>query len=165
MIKVAAVGGAAHQGALQPELPDAPLELVGGGVGIGERQVRQAGEAIRVDRDEARERIVGLARPGGAVARRQQIGARSVQRQHLNAYAGLIQRPKPLLADLDEVSDLAEPRIGLVAGEVASGLRGFGRDASEQVGQQEVLFDPHDPPRLRLIGRHLRDSFFQPTNA
>lgn len=61
-----------------------PLELVGGGDGIGRGQRGKTGEPFRVALDRPRELIVDLARRGNSVRRGQLLQSGRGQRQHLN---------------------------------------------------------------------------------
>ena len=111
------------------QMLDAPFEFVCGGVGISQREMGQAGEAIGIGRDETSESVVGLARPDNAFARRQQVGAWTVKRQHLQADTRLLQHPEPALAEVAQLLDAAKAGVGLVAREVAALRRSRFRDA------------------------------------
>ena len=65
MVEILAVGVAVDHGAAEFQLPDAALELVGGGLGVLHRQMREAGIAVRPLLDFLGQEIVGrLARCG-----------------------------------------------------------------------------------------------------
>ena len=118
-----AVGHAVQHGALEAELGDAALELVGRGRRIVGRQAREGGEARRIGGDRRMQPVVDPARQrhrdvgGDLLRRRRAVG------EHLHVDAGLVHLLDAQRAEIEQaLVGLARPP-GFDAGEMGGHLR------------------------------------------
>ena len=81
-------------------MTDTSSKLFRGGIGVSQRQMRQARKAVWMGGNNSGEGIIRLARPGRTFPRWQQVGAWTVKGKHLMADAGFVQHPEPVLADI-----------------------------------------------------------------
>ena len=107
------VGQPVYQRALEAELGNRALQLVGRRLRIGSGDCGESGEPVGMRADRFVEPVIGAARqPDGGLGI-QLLQSRIGMRQHLQIDAGLVHFPQPQLADIVETLD--DPRrIGRV---------------------------------------------------
>ncbi len=81
IVEKAAFGQAIDQGAAEAEIADCALEFVGGGLWTSHRQVREAGEPIRMGGDRLGEHVIDVARKRDTFLAVNQVGAGAGGRQ------------------------------------------------------------------------------------
>ena len=92
MIEVTALRGSLDERALEAEVAHRALQFIRRRVGIGRGQVREPRVAGRVRGHLVGEQIVGLPGPARGRARRQEVGARAGEGEHLHGLPRGVER-------------------------------------------------------------------------
>jgi hypothetical protein len=103
VVEVAAAAVAVDVGALEAELADRSLQLLGRLFRRLDRQGGKAGEALGMLLHRLGEEVVGLARDGDRLRGVRLLDPRRVQREHLHVDVGGIHFRDALVADLTKL--------------------------------------------------------------
>lgn len=135
------VDRAVDQRAFEPKVAHGPLQFVGRRRGTGHRQVGEAGEALRLGRNQTRQTVVVISRHRHAVGAGDQLRSWPRNGKNLHGDSGGVHRRHPVLASIGQSPRIDPAKPGRSRRRPSVSFQDAGVDASEEVGKDEMLFD------------------------